>query len=73
MERPIGREFMVGDVKLRVEKSFCCNECYSSHTGCISLGKTIGGLCGAHSRSDHKSVIFKKVEANDIKTDSLSI
>ncbi len=69
MERPIGSEFEVGDVKLRVEKGFTCFECYFSQNGCFSLGGRIGGFCGAHFRSDHKSVIFKKVEANDIKAD----
>lgn len=62
MERPVGSEFEVGEVTLRVEECSVCMGCYFMQGNCYSLGKRMGGVCGRHSRSDHKSVIFKKID-----------
>ena len=67
--RPIGEEFKVDEVTLKVVQStlFSCSGCFFEPVEgyqCLCLDRHGAGACSAFLRKDKKSVIFKKVTTN---------
>ena len=67
MERPVGEKFEYRDITLEVEEipGNYCFGCYF-HNELIPCYfqriKNIIGFCQSYKRTDHKGIIFKKVE-----------
>lgn len=67
--RPIGEEFKVDEVTLKVVQSrpYDCTGCFFEDVeepGCLCSNKHGTGDCGMYLREDKKSVIFKNVTTN---------
>ena len=70
MERPVGTKFKYKRHTLEVVEHRSCDGCIFNRSALIrQCWSAELGPCSMSYRSDHKSVIFKKVEANAIKTD----
>lgn len=76
MERRLGEEFQIGDVKLEVVKAHIgvygnsyCSGCYflDPNPHCRTFREEIGN-CARSKRADKTPVIFKKVDAPEQPT-----
>lgn len=68
--RPIGEEFQLDEVTLKVVESSLidCTDCFfetSDWSGCLCLDEYGTGACSQYYRKDKKSVIFKNVTTNE--------
>lgn len=69
MYRPVGDIFEFEGVKLKVEESCVCDNCFLKN--CSDCHKQIVGYCGAALRKDRKYVSFVKIEENMFTKDDL--
>lgn len=71
MDRPIGDIFEFKGVKLKVEESRTCNNCFLRNSNnCYNYNRTFGN-CGGNGREDKKYVSFVKIEENMFTKDDL--
>lgn len=62
MTREIGKTFKIENNLFEVVKSDdTCNECYFKKLDCTA-DRYFTGFCSSKYRTDHRQVIFKKVE-----------